>query len=339
MRCDPAWGCCYTFRRFGRTALRGDAPGAFFEPKQRRTELRTQLSWLAIAGALSFVVTSCAGSPQSPLSPSAVAGGTTFARNDPATLKVTSPALISPTDDELLDTLVPNLLWLNAAGKYAGQGLAYEIEVTDAAGTAIYSPTVGETPDIGSHIIPPGLLTSDKAYSWQVRAVLNTSSGLTVGPWSIVGSFRTPKPTTVTAPPPSTGGNNNGPVGAARTIDFNEAWNIITTIHNVLGVDLGSRSTRDGRIAFINAAVAALHYGHGRFNPAGPDTNWCVKDAGGGRPQSDDVIVRCNTRDAWDLVSGAGANGYAFHRDYLGILPREQNVYPPPASALGFLNR
>ena len=300
--------------------------------------MRKQLSWLAIAGALSFVVTSCTGSPQTPISPSAAAGGTTFARSDPATLKVDAPKIISPAEDELLDTRRPNLLWVNPAGKYAGTGLAYEIELRDATDKVVYAIIVGETPDIGSHIVPFEL-DLDKAYYWQVRGVLGTGTGTAVGPWSITGGFKTPKPTVATAPPPSALGPATGPVGAPRTIDFNEAWNIITTIHNVLGIDLGSRSTRDFRIAFLNAAVAALHFGHPRFNPQGPDTNWCVKDAGGGRPQSDDVLVKCNTREAWDLVSGAGANGYSFHRDFLGVLPREQNVYPPPISALNFLNR
>jgi hypothetical protein len=298
--------------------------------------LRTQLSWLAIAGALSFVVTSCSGSPQSPVSPSAAAGGTTFARSDAATLKVDAPKIVSPHEDELLDTRRPNLLWVNPAGKYAATGLAYEIELRDAADAVVYSIIVGETPDIGSHIVPFEL-DLDKAYFWQVRGVLGTSTGTSVGPWSITGSFKTPKPTTQNAPRPSAQGPSNGTIGPARTIDFNEAWNIITTIHNVGGFDLGSRSTRDYRIAFINGAVAAIHYGHARWNPQGPDTNWCVKDAGGGRPQSDDVIVKCNTREAWDLVAGAGANGYSFHRDFLGVLPREQNVYPPQPGARDFL--
>ncbi len=61
---------------------------------------------------------------------------------------------------------------------------------------------------------------------------------------------------------------------------------------------------------------------------------WCIKDGGSGRPQSDDVIVRCNSRDAWDLIGGAGANGYSFHVDYIGRLPGDQNVYAPPRSAL-----
>ena len=61
-----------------------------------------------------------------------------------------------------------------------------------------------------------------------------------------------------------------------------------------------------------------MHYGHSRYNPRGPDSNWCIKDAGGGRPISDDVIVRCNSRDAYDLIGGAGANGYSWHVDPIG---------------------
>jgi hypothetical protein len=77
-----------------------------------------------------------------------------------------------------------------------------------------------------------------------------------------------------------------------------------------------------------------LHYGHSRWNPKGPDADWCVKDAGGGRPPSDDVLVRCKSREAYDLISGAGADGYRFHIDSIGILGSEQNVYPPPRSSL-----
>ena len=130
-----------------------------------------------------------------------------------------------------------------------------------------------------------------------------------------------------------------GQVGPQRSIFFDEAFGIILNIHNTLRIDLGSRSSREFRVDFLFAAVAAIHYGHPRFNSAGPDPSWCVKDAGGGRPPSDDVLVLCRSRDAWDLVGGAGGNGYFFHDDYLGVLPSNQNVYPPPVSALNFLNR
>ena len=92
--------------------------------------------------------------------------------------------------------------------------------------------------------------------------------------------------------------------------------------------------------SFLFAAVAAIHYGHPRFNAAGPDPSWCVKDAGGGRPPSDDVLVLCRSRDAWDLIGGAGGNGYFWSTTTTwACCPAIQNVYPPPVSALNFLNR
>jgi len=117
-------------------------------------------------------------------------------------------------------------------------------------------------------------------------------------------------------------------------IDINRALAIIQQLHNDLRVDLGSNSTRDSRNAFFESAVAVIHYGHARWNPGGGDNDWCIKDGGSGRPQSDDVIVRCSTRDAWDTISGVGANGYHFQLEYIGKLPSNQNVYPPRRSAL-----
>jgi hypothetical protein len=130
------------------------------------------------------------------------------------------------------------------------------------------------------------------------------------------------------------GGGGTGFVGPARNIPESEALSIVRGVHDGLGVDLGSRSSREGRNQFFATAVATIHYGHSRFNSKGPDSNWCIKDGGNGRPQSDDVLVRCNSRDAWDLIGGAGANGYSFHLDYIGRLPGDQNVFPPPRSAL-----
>jgi hypothetical protein len=80
--------------------------------------------------------------------------------------------------------------------------------------------------------------------------------------------------------------------------------------------------------------VAVVHFGHPRFNPAGGDRDWCVKDAGNGRQPSDDVIVSCRSREAWDLILSAGSDGYRFHLDYAGRLGGEQNVYPPPVGSL-----
>jgi hypothetical protein len=125
-----------------------------------------------------------------------------------------------------------------------------------------------------------------------------------------------------------------GSVGPNRHISPEEALDLIINYHDRIGADLGSRSSREQRIAFWFSALAVVHYGHPTYNPAGGDPLWCVKDAGGGRPPSDDVMVRCDTRDFWDTILSAGANGYSWHLSYDGRLPGSQNVYPPPASSL-----
>lgn len=124
------------------------------------------------------------------------------------------------------------------------------------------------------------------------------------------------------------------PYGPTRDIGINEAFNIIVAYHNRSGADLGRNSSREGRVDWWFSAVAVVHYGHPVHNPGGGDRGWCVKDAGGGRPPSDDVIVRCGSRDFWDLISGAGSTPYSFGITYDGILPSNQNVYAPPLSSL-----
>jgi len=274
----------------------------------------------------------CSGTPMSPTAPSAATGGTTAANSDGSTLKVTAPGLVAPFDSERTDSRRPTLIWTNSTGKHSPIGFFYELEVVNAADQLVYSATVGETPNSGSHQLVSDL-AYNTTYSWRIRAGLDNDRG----PWSVWGNFITVlAPVTVTAPT-TTGTTNNGTIGPARSISFNEAFNIIVSIHNGMRVNLGGSSSRDYRINFLFGAVAAIHYGHARWNPQGPDSNWCVKDAGGGRPPSDDVLVRCSTREAWDLISGAGGNNYGWHQDYLGRLPSNQNVYPPGRGSLGFL--
>jgi len=275
---------------------------------------------------------SCTGTPMSPTTPSAATGGSLATNHDGSTLKVTAPGVVSPYDTERVDSRRPTLVWTNATGKHSPVGFFYELEVVNSADQVVYAATVGETPNSGSHTLPMDL-GYDTPYGWRIRAGLATERG----PWSVWGNFRTPlaPPVTVTAPTTTT--PNTGTVGPARSISFNEAYNIVRSIHDGMRVNLGSRSSRDYRVNFIFGAGAAIHYGHPRWNPRGPDSDWCVKDAGGGRPPSDDVIVRCSTREAWDLIISAGGDGYHWHADYLGRLPNAQNVYSPGRGSLGFL--
>lgn len=272
---------------------------------------------------------SCTGTPLSPTSPSAAAGGETAANDDGSTLKVTAPGIVSPFDSERTDSRRPTLVWINSSGKHTPFGFFYEIEVVDSTDKVIYTQIVGETAGGGSHQLPTDL-AYDTAFAWRIRAGLEANRG----PWSVWGLFRTPLAPVVVVSPTSP---TTGTIGPARSIGFNEAFDIIVGIHDGMRINLGSRSSRDYRVNFIFGAVAAIHYGHARWNPKGPDSNWCVKDAGGGRPPSDDVIVQCSTREAWDLIISAGGDGYRWHPDRLGRLPSSQNVYSPGRGSLSFL--
>jgi hypothetical protein len=292
----------------------------------------TALYFAATAVAVSLAA--CSGSSQSPTSPSSVDGTDTAANPDGSTLKVTAPALVTPIDGVKIDTRRPTFAWANAAGRFSATALAYRLELFDAAGNFIDARTVPGTENVTSFVadVDLGYATD---FHWRVRAELDNQPG----PYSAMGAFRTPD-----APPPTAGPDpgparpsTDGSVGGNRSMGVSEAFGIIVNVHNALRFNLGSGSSRDARVQFLWAAVAAIHYGHPRFNPQGGDPGWCVKDGGGGRPPSDDVLVRCGSREAWDLVGGAGANGYRFHLDFIGRLDGRQNVYPPPRSSLGRL--
>lgn len=210
--------------------------------------------------------------------------------------------------------------------------LIYRFEVATAPDPSAIQAVVSVAPGSGG---TTSMSLGDLPYGQTLYWRAYITDGSATSPYSSVFSFRTPDapsttPPPTTPPPPGPGGSIGGP----RTISTEEALGIIENVHNAERWDLGSRSSREQRIEFLFRAVAALHYGSAKYNPQGPDSNWCVKDAGGGRPPSDDVLVRCNSREAWDLIGGAGADGYRFHMDYIGRLPGDQNVYPPPRSAV-----
>ena len=246
-----------------------------------------------------------------------------------APVVIEPPTLLEPTGN--INTNRPEFKVQN--GKFSGTPtVIIRFEVGTQPGPSALVAVVTATPGSdGTTSMSLGGLPWNTTYYWRAYA----TDTVTDSAYSPTLSFKTPpEPAPVPTPgspslPPST-----GPVGGPRTISPQEALSIIKTVHDVEGWNLGSRSSRDQRISFLFRAVATITYGHGRYNPKGPDPQWCVKDAGGGRPPSDDVIVRCDTRDAYDLIGGAGADGYTFRLDSIGVLPRDQNVYPPPQSAL-----
>lgn len=119
-----------------------------------------------------------------------------------------------------------------------------------------------------------------------------------------------------------------GGPAAAATYSIDRVVELIKRIHDAEGVNLGAASSREARNAFFERAIGLIHFGSSKYG-IGADPRWCVKDGGNGRPMSDDVVALCATREAWDTIPGAGAEGYRFHADALGVLPAVQNVYPP----------
>lgn len=109
---------------------------------------------------------------------------------------------------------------------------------------------------------------------------------------------------------------------------------IAQRVHNAERWSLGASSTRETRNEFWARVIGIVHWGHPTYNPT-PDPSWCLKDGGGGRPQTDDVATKCATREFWDCIGGVGADGYQFGCSGHGAdrLPAVQNVYPPPKPA------
>jgi hypothetical protein len=137
--------------------------------------------------ALLMAGVACTQSPQTATSPSAAVNTVaTATAADGSTLKVGPPGTVSPTDGARAEDRRPTLIWTNADGKYAGIGVAYDLQLSTPE-KVVYEMTVGETPNFGAHAVPFDL-DYDIVYSWRVRAHL----GDALGPWSNWASFLSP---------------------------------------------------------------------------------------------------------------------------------------------------
>src|SRR4051794_33785515 len=144
----------------------------------------------------------CTQASQSVTAPTAVVGGSTAAASDGSTLKVSAPTPVSPGDGERVTDRHPTLVWLNSTGLYSNIGVAYDLELSTPV-AVVYSRTVGESPDVGAHVVELEL-DYDTVYSWRVRAHLSD----TLGPWSSWVSFLSPTRPVAAAAPPSGGGGS-----------------------------------------------------------------------------------------------------------------------------------
>jgi hypothetical protein len=170
--------------------------------------------YLVIGVSAVFAVADACGrhevSPVSPIILKPIVSSKEVAGVDGATLKVTSPALVFPTDDTVVADAEPMLVW-HSVSLTSGSGdasLAYDWEVHDAGGTKVRTEVVRAT-----NWVAQGL-NYDQRYTWRVRAMASYigDDGKVVdafGPWSDTQSFITP----VLPPPVPTPGS--GPAGAS----------------------------------------------------------------------------------------------------------------------------
>ena len=212
----------------------------------------------------------CTQPSQSLTAPSTAAAGANAATAaaDGSTLKVTAPPLISPVDGEKQNDRRPTLIWLNSTGKYGGIGVAYDIELSTPT-AVVYSRTVGESPDMGAHLVELEL-DYDTVYSWRVRAHVGNPD--LYGPWSSWATFTSPTKPVAVLPPvgPTAIGGCAAPIsplgpGESRKGRPNDSATV-RNVANLFGAAFrNSCQPEGGSWEFMDRAVDALRAIDGRY--------------------------------------------------------------------------
>ena len=218
--------------------------------------------------ALLMAAVGCTQASQSITAPSAAAGGSTADAADGSTLKVTAPALVSPVDGARAEARRPTLIWLNSTGKYGSMGVAYDIELSTPT-TTVYTRTVGESPDLGAHLIDMEL-EYDTVYSWRVRAHVGNPD--LYGPWSSWASFLSPsRPVAATVPSGATvSGGCSAPIsplgpGETRKPRRNDSATVRAVANAFPRALSNSCQDHGGSWEFMDRSVDALRLIDGRY--------------------------------------------------------------------------
>jgi hypothetical protein len=249
------------------------------------------------------------------------AGAAAATAADGSTLKVTAPATIDPTNGAITPTRNPTLVWGNSEGKYEGVGLAYDIEVSTVDGTVIYSRTVGESPNTGTHAIE-STLPYDTQHWWRVRAHL----GQMVGPWSGFAEFRTLKqvvvaPPTPTGSPSPTGFRTPDPPAGQRLPRRNDIATVFAydalhpgQLRNSCQLEGGSWAFMDGVVDSLQAIDLRYGYNCKRGNCNDPSLDVISYHWGPGNDEGS-ADVYCT-----DLISGhCGSSPGIIWNDVTGV--------------------
>ena len=273
---------------------------------------KTMLAWPVVCA---LTIAGCSGTPQTMLSPSGVAAELTALHADGATMKVTAPRDLGPSNGVVVNTLRPTLAFTNPTGRFVTIGFAYEVEIQNANGSVIYQRTVGESDTSSRHTLETDLTYSDNFW-WRARARL----GEEVGPWSDFAAFRTlDRPAPVAPPPPARAPNTGGlpfPVP-----DVCRAGNGAACVGAMVGVSpwWGACQAGSGTNChrFTRSVAAAMATGDPNWglitkNPGEQQCTWDGCGPGNGSGYGEDVVAYHTGGGNWigyDIVGGAGAPG------------------------------
>jgi hypothetical protein len=261
----------------------------------------------AVPAVCALTIAGCSGSPETVMSPSAVARSSTAANPDGSTLKVTAPSGLSP-NGVVIDSRRPTLSFSASTGVFAPvTSSTYDVEVQDAAGAVIYSRLITGT----SHVVE-----TDAPYSttlwFRSRLRINTD----VGPWSGFAQFRTPEPPVAVGPAPPTGGGGGAglPFPVPAECGPGGPGNRIACAAAVAAVSAEWQLCASGRGVGCNRFTRQVVYALAQSDPnwkmilAAPGGNACSCTGCG---PSDGTMFREDTTvyagsQVFDLVVGAG---------------------------------
>jgi hypothetical protein len=149
---------------------------------------------VSVVVALSFACGRQSAAPMSPSTSKPIVSVDEVAGANGATLKVSSPTLVSPLNDVVIDGIQPTLVCqpATATNSSAPLPVAYDWEVYDSSNTKVRTEVVNST---SWSVLG---LNYEQRYTWRVRATASYvgSDGKAVdtfGPWSAFGSFVTPQ--------------------------------------------------------------------------------------------------------------------------------------------------
>jgi len=162
---------------------------------------RIQMKFFALAVCAAGAM-ACESGMQSPVSPSAVAGGASALNADGSNLKVNAPLALTPLFEATNISVTPVLAARASSGNFVtGAALAHRFQVADSdtfANILVTGMGTTDASNVTRFTVDPAL-TASKRVLWRVRAEL----GDAVGPWSNVMAFTTAGATATTVPSPT----------------------------------------------------------------------------------------------------------------------------------------